>query len=143
MSGIKVTIDEKLDVTINTAEGRLVVKDIEDRIEAFYNGKVTKHVIWDFSGVELKLSSMDVKRIAIKTSSYGRLRAGGFNALVVKKELEAGLTRMYAMYSELEKTKQKNMVFHCYEDALQWIISGDKTPAGADSVHNHNAGSAV
>ena len=121
---IEVTIDENLSLTINRGRQVLGLADIEKQIEDFYNGPLTRHVIWDFSEVDrLNLKDEDIKRLAIKTSSYGRLRKGGCNAIVVKEAKSHALSMVYGMLSDNERTNQKNAVFFSFFEAIGWIQS--------------------
>ena len=121
---IEVCVDENLSLTVNKAKQTLELSDIEKQIENFYNGTVTEHVIWDLSNIDrLDLTDDDIKRLAIKTSNYGRLRKGGCNAIVVKEKRAHSLSMAYRMFSENEKTNQKNAVFYSFFEAIGWIQS--------------------
>ena len=127
MGVITVTVDKSLDLTINTAGEEIEYEEIRARIEAFYRGMVTKHVMWDFSHVKtFNLSAEEIERLAEFTSRMGKgSRRGGCNVIVTRRELIFGFSRMFAAYAEFSESDQKNGIFPSREAAFKWIAQQD------------------
>src|SRR5450759_581240 len=98
MGTIDTQIDLEIDLTIHTASGEISADEILRRIRSYYEGQVTRLLMWDLSDADLRsLSASDVQNMVDLTNSLTAPRAGGKTALVVSTTLAYGMGRMYEL----------------------------------------------
>ena len=54
MGAPKVTYNHELDLAIYTFGGEIVFDDVFEAIRQYYQGKLTKYTLWDFSAAEVQ-----------------------------------------------------------------------------------------
>jgi len=77
MGTIETQIDLERDLTIHTASGEISADEILRRIRSYYEGEVTRLLMWDLSDADLRsLSASDVQNMVDLTNSLTAPRAG-------------------------------------------------------------------
>lgn len=115
-------VDKKLDLTINNCVDEISLKDIEDKIDQFYNGEPTLHVLWDFTQAILpSMSTEQVEILSYQVTEKGHSRDGGKTAIVASQDLVFGLGRMFGSLSSSKNHIAEVRVFRSSEEAIAWI----------------------
>jgi len=127
MGTIETQIDLERDLTIHTASGEISADEILRRIRSYYEGEVTRLLMWDLSDADLRsLSASDVQNMVDLTNSLTAPRAGGKTALVVSTTLAYGMGRMYELSKDAFGDEIDRKMFRDREAALEWL--GVPTP---------------
>ena len=122
MSYIETKIDEEKDLTIHTVSGQLTVQDVRDALDRYYSGSVTMLILWDLTKVDLSSwATNQIVFLAKKVKEYSHLRIGGKTAVVIAKDLNFGIMRMYEAYAESEEIDFETRVFRDMEKAKEWL----------------------
>ena len=124
---VETMIDKKIGLMIRTVTGELIFEEIKSAFEAsLINPDFHKnmHVIWDLRNADAsKLHHQDVIRIARYFESQLKKRMDYKAALVVSRDLEYGLSRMYQVaVADLPATIG---IFRRIEDAKKWVTAPD------------------
>jgi hypothetical protein len=122
MGTIETQIDLERDLTIHTASGEISADEILRRIRSYYEGEVTRLLMWDLSDADLRsLSASDVQNMVDLTNSLTAPRAGGKTALVVSTTLAYGMGRMYELSKDAFGDEIDRKMFRDREAALEWL----------------------
>lgn len=114
--------DDTKDLTIFTVEGSLTFDEQIATLQEFYSGDPTANVLWDFRGHKgNRISSEEVQKIISLVKSYGNKRPKGKTALVSKKDLDFGLSRVSEAYANIENLPWAIRSFRSMDEALKWI----------------------
>ena len=113
-------IDQRTDDTkqlaIHTCSGKISAEDLIDAIKSLYEKDPTPNHLWDMREADLtRLTSEDVKRIALFAKNYAPARVGGKTAVVAPQDIAFGLSRMFGVFVEspatLRDTSSKSHLF--------------------------------
>ncbi len=119
-------IDKKLGVRMHKVAGEVTVSDILAELKQVYSKPdfdSTLNVLWDLRQARLvSTSSMEVDELSRFVADHWGKPGGSRGALVVSRDFEFGLTRMYEVFLE-SKTPNDVTVFRDYDEALEWIKS--------------------
>jgi len=119
---IKTYHDGERDLTVFTAEGVILADDVVQAVDNFYRGKVTLHVLWDFSSADVsQITGTDIERIVQLSVLHGEIRMGGKTAVVATEDLTFGLSRVYEMIKETEHLPFQTSVFRSVDEAYAWV----------------------
>ena len=122
MSKIETKIYEEKDLTIQTASGPLTVQDACDKLDRYYAGHATMLILWDITRADLSSWQADqIISLVKKAKGYSHLRAGGKTAIVISKDLNFGISRMFQSYAENDKIEFEIKVFRDIEKAKEWL----------------------
>ena len=122
MGTIETHIDPERDLTIHTASGEISANEILRRIRSYYEGEVTRLLMWDLSNADLRSpSASDVQNMVDLTNSLTTPRAGGKTALVVSTTLAYGMGRMYELSKDAFGDEIDRKMFRDREAALEWL----------------------
>ena len=123
MGKIKLKVDSQKDLTVFTVVGEVDSGEILNEIRKFYEGEVTKYILWDLSESDVsKLTSSDVQKIAFTPPEYSKKRIGGKTAMVAPKNITFGLSRMYEMMKENQNLPFPTMSFRTCKEAYKWLL---------------------
>jgi hypothetical protein len=124
---VETVVDKKIGLIIRTVTGELTFEDIKSAFEAslthpeFY---IDMHVIWDLQKADAsKLNTQDVIRIARYFESQLKNCVDFKAAIVVSRDLEYGLSRMYQV--AVADLPPKIGIFRGLEDAKKWVMASD------------------
>ena len=120
---ITYSIDKEKGIRFHVCTGTVDCDDIMQSLSEVYrdeNYDHALHALWDFRDCSGDLSAEAMQEIIAHARKSRSVPGQGRIALVVNRDLEYGLARMYEMLSELELPRQL-MVFKDYETALAWI----------------------
>ncbi len=110
------------DLTVFTATGELTFAAQVEALKSFYEGKPTRYVIWDLTGITgNRVSSEELRDIIAYTKRHADKRPGGKTALVVSTRLDFGLGRMGGAMAEIEDTPWEVVPFYTLDEALAFI----------------------
>lgn len=123
---ITTEIDVKANLRIHKVTGDVTVKSIMAKLEQVYSEPdfdPEMNVLWDMREAKMSsVSSSDVEQlsnfVAGRWGTGGRSRA----ALVVSRDFEFGISRMYEIFLESRSATQVQ-VFRDFDEALLWIKS--------------------
>jgi hypothetical protein len=119
---IETHIDLEKDLTIHTVSGEISADDILRKIRSYYEGEVTRLLLWDFSGADLRsVTASDVRGFADLTNSLSAARAGGKTARVVSTTVAYGLSRMFELSTDDSDDRIGDRTFHDRKKALEWL----------------------
>lgn len=118
-----IEIEIKNDTTIFTTIGELYFTEFISVYKKFYEGKPTKHIIFDVS--QSDLDNISLEQI-IATSEYlkhnvHKRPTGAKTALVVSKMVDFSMMKMFQIWSEIKEAKLESKIFYELEDAFNWI----------------------
>ncbi len=98
---IATIIDLESQLTTFKAEGDLTIDEIREAIASYYQGQVTRTVLWDLRDASLNnLSSQDIQSLAKFLENRGTVRQGGLTALVADEDADFGMLRMGEAYAD-------------------------------------------
>jgi hypothetical protein len=128
MGEIIKTLDTNLDIAIYALAGDVSYEDVRNTIEEYYNGKLTKYTVWDFSKVVLfnLITLSEVKLLERLVAEHSKKRPGCFDVLVVPDTFKYGLAKMYSAYAQVsfEQTHTvRTKIVRTLEEALNWITN--------------------
>ncbi len=122
MATIDTSIDLDRDLTIHTVSGEVSADEIRGRIRSYYEGEVTRLLLWDFTNAEIgDISASDVRYLVELTNSYAARRRGGKTALVFSSASAFGMGRMYDLSKEADDRLVSHASFHDLKAALEWL----------------------
>ena len=117
---IATTIDLENQLTTFRAEGALSLDEIREAISVYYQGDVTRLVLWDLRSASLNnLTSQDVQSLAQFLEKHGSVRQGGLTALVANEDAEFGILRMGEAYAD--GVPFTLGVFRSIDQAREWL----------------------
>ena len=115
-------IDQTRDLTIVKVTGVLSFDEAMPVIKDFYDGNPTKNVLWDLNAVtEIQITTEEVEAIASFGPRYQGKRKSGKTALVARKDVYYGLSRMFEIQSNIKGAPYQTTVFRNLEEAYQWL----------------------
>jgi hypothetical protein len=124
---VETVVDKKIGLIIRTVTGELTFEDIKSAFEAslthpeFY---IDMPVIWDLQKADAsKLNTQDVIRIARYFELQLKKHVDFKAAIVVSRDLEYGLSRMYQV--AVADLPPKIGIFRDLEDAKKWVMASD------------------
>ncbi len=122
MSAIITNINRDADLTLHSIEGDITWEDIVVTIEEYYLGQPTTFVIWDYTGAgPSHCSEENIRSIAQTAGQYAQSRAGGKTALVLPKDLQFGVGRVFESYAELADMPVTVRSFRLMAEAAAWL----------------------
>ncbi len=122
---ITITIDEKRDLTLFTAEGELTFREQMTALRKFYRGNPSANVIWDFRKIAgNRISSQELQKIISFIKQHESKRPLGRTALIAATDLDFGLSRMGQTYADVEDLSWEMEAFRSLAPALRWIKAG-------------------
>jgi hypothetical protein len=117
---IATIIDLEKQLTTFKTEGELLLSEIPEAITAYYQGEVTRLVLWDLRKASLNsLSSQDIQSLAHFLEQHGTIRSGGSTALVAAEDADFGMLRMGEAYAD--DIPFSVGVFRSLQKAQQWL----------------------
>lgn len=124
---VETVIDKKIGVMIRTVTGELTFEDIKSAFESSLSHPdfhKDMHVIWDLQNADAsKIYQQDVIRIARYFESQLKKRVDYKAAIVVSRDLEYGLSRMYQV--AVADLPAKIGIFKRLGDAKNWVTASD------------------
>jgi hypothetical protein len=122
MGTIHTRIDRDHDLTINTAEGPLVIDDIIAAVTDYLESDATTKVLWDFrhaDGSAIQLDDLIQLQHIVRRKAAGKAKRKV--ALVVARDLGFGLSRMAGSQAEIAGIEVAYYVTRKLEDAMAWL----------------------
>ena len=78
--------------------------------------------MWDLTRAEISSYKTEhIIALVRKVKQYHHLRKGGKTAMVISKDLDYGLTRIYQAYAETEGIAFEIRIFRDMEKAKEWL----------------------
>jgi hypothetical protein len=122
MPYIETKIDHEKDLTIQAVIGPVSLQDACDALDRYYAGLFTKLILWDLTRAEISSYKTEhIIALVRKVKQYHHLRKGGKTAMVISKDLDYGLTRIYQAYAETEGIAFEIRIFRDMEKAKEWL----------------------
>ena len=123
MADIKTKIHEDIDLTIHKITGALTVEEACDELDRYYAaGRFTMRILWELTGADISSWQREhITRLIYKVKEYSHLREGGKTALVLSRDLDFGISRMYQAYAAGERLEFEIEVFRDMEKAKEWL----------------------
>jgi hypothetical protein len=126
MEKITIEIDKDLDMATYTLNGELLYSELRAAVVDYYNGKLTKYTIWDFSESNLAqyISSIEAIELASLVDRLGKARPGGVDLIIISGLLQYGIARIYTLYADATRHNPsllRAMVFRDKNQALKWL----------------------
>ena len=123
MAIIETTIDIDRQLTIQTVTGEATFAEIAHAIKTYYEGVVTKFVLWDSTQAVLdNVKANEVEALAALTKKCSGRRKGGKTALVFSSDLGFGIGRMFDTHHEILASAVSHGSFRSREEALKWLL---------------------
>jgi len=120
-------VDKKSSVIIHTVTGEITFQEIKSSYEAVLSHPDFQEdlcVIWDIRDADAsKFDSQDVIRLARYFETQLKHRAKFKVAIIVSRDLEYGLSRMYQVAAA--DLPAKIGIFINLEDAKKWVTGSD------------------
>ena len=124
---VKTVIDNKTGVMIRTVTGEITFEEIKSSYEASLTHpdfQMNMQVIWDVRDADAsKFQRRDIIRIARYFETQLKDRADYKAAVVVSRDLESDLTKVYQVAAA--DLSPKIGIFRSLEEAKKWVKAAD------------------
>ncbi len=121
------TIDSEKGIRIHTVTGEVTADDFRTALTKVHtspDSQSTMNGLWDLRAATGDFSTVDIDRMAdFVGSQWGNIGPHKI-ALVVSRDVDFGLARMYEQLLEMQSTIEL-MVFRDSEEATRWLIEDD------------------
>ena len=115
-------IDDTKDLTTYTVTGVLTFDMVMPLVEAFYAGKGTRGVLWDFLGItKNSITPEQAERIVHLKQRYEGETGSGKTAIVAHDDFFFGISRSLAAESNLQAATYTVMIFNNLDVAYKWL----------------------
>ena len=112
------SIDKREDgIYIVSMRPPITFDEIVSAIEKSKEFRSSEYELWDFSSAWYNLSNDQLESLAHRTRA--KPRRPKKTAILVSRDFQYGLSRVYSVYSEEEYTKVQ--VFRSEEEAMRWL----------------------
>ncbi len=123
MTKIQKTIDKENQITIFTVSGEFFFDQIVDVVKQFYLSEFTLNIIFDLNKADMSaLTAGQMEEIVKGAKEYAHLREGGKTALIMSRDLNYGIARMFETYCEIKGHPIAYNVFKNIDEAMTWIV---------------------
>src|SRR5688572_32924018 len=124
MGSITQSFDPGNSRTLFTIVGEADAHEVLTSVLAFLQEAPTQQVLWDIRGGKLTaLSTYDLKMIVDRAGPFTDVRAGGQTAIVVTREVDFGLCRMFQAFAEMAEVPFAILVARDIDEAQRWLGS--------------------
>ena len=107
----------------HTATGDISVKEITNALAARLQDpdyRPGMRVLWDCRNGNISaLSTAEIERLIAFNSQHANARGGGVSAIVVSRDVDYGICRMFLAYAD--SLPWPSSVFRDFEDAILWL----------------------
>lgn len=121
------TYDHQNNLRIHTVTGDVYIDELLQEMEKIGSGPkdiAEMNSLWDLREANLALIKREhIERVKDIVVHYWKNSSSTKSALVVTRDIEFGLTRMYEMQVGNE-VPTKIMTFRDYQKALDWMLHG-------------------
>jgi hypothetical protein len=121
---VATAIDSETGARTHVVTGELTPDELLQALESVYDRSDYRPgacVLWDLTGAQLhRFDKSDIRRIADYVSANRGAPKGTCSALVVSRDLDFGLARMYEQML-VAATDVRVMVFRDIEEARAWL----------------------
>jgi len=122
MGHITSSLEAGKDLTVVTVVGDVDAGQVLSQIITFLTGEPTRLVLWDIRAGSLAgISREDLQMIVKRGAPYSDRRRGGRTAVICSKEVDIGLSRMFAIFASLEHIPFEMNVFRDIGKAREWL----------------------
>lgn len=120
---ITVDVVEELSLSVFAITGSVQVDDIVRIILEHFPEHRSDNSLWDVTDTDLSVLTKDgIVRIAEASRTVGRYRrADGRTAIVVRRDVERILLKIYQAVNELHGSLRDFQLFDNRDDAIAWI----------------------
>jgi len=119
---IKIKTERKLNLTVFTAIGEVLIGEIITALKNFYLAETTRFTIWDFSeGTASKLSRDDIRAVVDLSKNLSDVRKEGKTAIVAPSTLDYGMGRMLEIFADIQDLQFEINTFHSLSEAKEWL----------------------
>ncbi len=117
--------DRETDLTIHTVIGDTTPELILAKMREYNAGDVSTKTLWDFRQAQAvaRLPGGQIGSEASKLAGVVRNHPDRRTALVVVKNVDFGMLRMWTTYSEIAGMQLRVQVFYDYDKAIAWLHS--------------------
>jgi hypothetical protein len=117
-------IDKTENLRMHKLSGPLAAKDVLEALRGVYSSpefEPDTNVLWDVRDASvLSMSSSDVQEVSELVAKHWGTGGTSRAALVVSKDFEFGLMKMYQVYLE-SRISTEVRVFRDIDEALEWV----------------------
>ena len=122
MGQIELKSDPDLDLTIFRVAGQMTVADFKDSLADYYDGDVTRLILWDLTRADLSaFRNRHIKEVAQGIAGISEARRGGRTAFVYDESFEYGIGRMFQAYSQMSDMPFEVRAFKGLAEARAWL----------------------
>jgi len=125
---------------IVSVSGELTAQEMTEFVYDCFSGVSTKDIIWDLTdATAIMASHADMKRLALAVEDVlaKENQKSSKCAFVGDTATKLNFLRMYSILADLYITRRKHVVFDSFDDAREWISSGNGAiQAPCSSEHN-------
>lgn len=123
---VKTEVDHEKQLTVKTVTGNPSFEESMTAFRQFYEGNLTKKVLWDFRKASLyRISSNHIEIILDYIRQHAEKRDGGKTAILISKDLEYGMSRMIQSLIELKGIPIETEIFRSIKEAVHWLGKQD------------------
>jgi hypothetical protein len=124
LATISIVVHREWNLTERVVVGELTLADVMSELNRFYDGPITKHVLWNLEEATFgMLNPIDVERISLAAAPMVKNRASGKSAVVATSDLGYGFSRMYQAYREINMVTLPYKSFRVRQEAIDWLLS--------------------
>lgn len=124
MSRINKIVDLQANLTVYIVTGEVSSEEIKNEIQRFYEGYITKDVLWDLSESDVsKITFSEVRNITHIPRKHYKTRTGGKTAIIAHQDITYGLSRAYESLTELQDLPFETKAFRSIEEARLWLAA--------------------
>ena len=122
MGRIDTKVDIQKDITIQAVYGEVTADEIRKSVLDYYQGEVTRMILWDFRNASLaRITGEELRGLVKLTQQYSQRRSGGKTAGVFSSQADLGVGRMFEIQRGMDVNKVDHMTFSDIESAYKWL----------------------
>lgn len=128
MGKISFTIDSAADLTTVVVKGTLICQEVKDTISQYALEEHTGKVLWNCQEADAsKITIDELQSIHEHSRILFANRPDRKIAVVVKRQLGFGLSRMSGIYREITIPQSNYATYYSIDEALEWLAQGKAT----------------
>lgn len=126
---IETKIDLENDLTVMTFRGEITAEEIRDKIDEYFQGRVTHRRMWDFQHASpASMTAEEIKAIVTMSQEYSRQMAGGKIAFVFPSKLAFGIGTMFNIALGMDMHRNEYLSFTDIDQAFEWLGKKQEQP---------------
>lgn len=122
MAEFELRIDPSADLTVQEIVGEVTAAEIRQAVQDYYEGTVTRKILWDFRRASLvRITADEIRGLVRLTQQYADRRPNGKTALLFANASSFGMGRMFDIPRNMDAGTIGHMSFMDEASAYAWL----------------------